>query len=424
MLSVITVPLLALSLALPQAYAHPLRAPHAARTDLSEPVAAAWYAGWHATNGFPLSDVSWHKYNTLVYSFALTTPSVHNVSLEGSNPYLLPEFVKEAHEHGVAAHVAMGGWTGSIWFSSNVATAENRTAFVKTVVDFAEQYNLDGISFDWEYPNRQGVGCNIISVNDTQNFLYFLQELRDNPVGADLTLSASTSIVPFIDDTGKPSTDVTGFADVFDYITIMNYDIWGSWSSAVGPNAPLNDTCAPPADQAGSVVSAVKAWTAAGMPADKIVLGVASYGHSSRVSPSNAFVDSSKTELAPYPAFNTSSQPLGDAWDSTGGLDICGVYQGPGGSWYFWGLVDGGFLTPQGSPAPGIYYRYDTCSQTPYVYNETSQVMISFDNAQSFAAKGNYIKETGLGGFAMWEAGGDYNDILLDSIASVVECSE
>jgi len=32
-----------------------------------EPVAAAWYAGW---GGFPLSAVSWDKYNTLIYSFA------------------------------------------------------------------------------------------------------------------------------------------------------------------------------------------------------------------------------------------------------------------------------------------------------------------------------------------------------------------
>jgi hypothetical protein len=34
------------------------------------PVAAAWYAGWHATEGFPLSSISWEKYNTLYYSFA------------------------------------------------------------------------------------------------------------------------------------------------------------------------------------------------------------------------------------------------------------------------------------------------------------------------------------------------------------------
>jgi chitinase len=48
--------------------------------------------------------------------------------------------------------------------------------------------------------------------------------------------------------------------------------------------------------------------------------------------------------------------------------------------------------------------------------------MISFDNAQSFTAKGQYIKETGLRGFAMWEAAGDYNDILLDAISEAVGC--
>ena len=33
-------------------------------------VVAGWYTGWHATTGFPLSDVSWDKYNTLIYAFA------------------------------------------------------------------------------------------------------------------------------------------------------------------------------------------------------------------------------------------------------------------------------------------------------------------------------------------------------------------
>lgn len=42
--------------------------------------------------------------------------------------------------------------------------------------------------------------------------------------------------------------------------------------------------------------------------------------------------------------------------------------------------------------------------------------MISYDNAKSFAAKGNFIKSNDLLGFAIWEAGGDSNDILLDSI--------
>lgn len=52
----------------------------------------------------------------------------------------------------------------------------------------------------------------------------------------------------------------------------------------------------------------------------------------------------------------------------------------------------------------------------PYVYNEDKEIMVSFDNAQSFAAKGKFIKSKGLRGFSMWEAGGDSNNILINSI--------
>lgn len=48
----------------------------------------------------------------------------------------------------VAAHISVGGWDGSRWFSSNVATPENRTAFVQSVTDFVQQYDLDGINFE------------------------------------------------------------------------------------------------------------------------------------------------------------------------------------------------------------------------------------------------------------------------------------
>ena len=42
--------------------------------------------------------------------------------------------------------------------------------------------------------------------------------------------------------------------------------------------------------------------------------------------------------------------------------------------------------------------------------------MVSFDDAKSFEAKGEFIKNLGLGGFAMWDASGDYHDILINSI--------
>lgn len=117
-----------------------------------------------------------------------------------------------------------------------------------------------------------------------------------------------------------------------------------------------------------------------------------------------------------YPAFNASNQPVGDAWDGAPAVDVCGILEGQGGVFDFWGLIDGGFLTADGSVAPGIASRFDTCSQTAYVYNETTQVMVSYDSAKTFAAKGTFIKDNNLRGFAMWEAGGDSDDILLDAI--------
>ncbi|KAF8213886.1 chitinase [Mycena galopus ATCC 62051] len=389
-------------------------------TKTSPKIANAWYAGFHAPGqavpSFSLSQVSWEKYTHLAYAFAETTADVRVLSLNGSDPELLPQFVAAAHAHGVKAQVTVGGWTGSLFWSANVGSAQNRTLFVKTLVDFATKYNLDGLDFDWEYPGSQGIGCNTINANDTANFLAFIQELRANPVGSKLILSAATAISPFADSDGNPSADVSGFSKVLDHIAIMNYDINGPWSAAVGPNAPLTDSCAPPAFQAGSAVSGVDAWQAAGMPLNQITLGVPAYGHSFRVAKSDAFVNGSQTELALYAPFNASNIPVGDSWDDAPGVDECGNFEAQGGVINFWGLIQQGYLNANGTPKEGVPYIYDNCTETPYVFNTTTNDMISFDNAKSFAAKGDYIKSKGLAGFAIWEAGGDYNDILLDSI--------
>src|SRR6266851_689184 len=141
----------------------------------------------------------------------------------------------------------------------------------------------------------------------------------------------------------------------------MNYDVWGSWSPSVGPNAPLDDSCAP--SPQGSAKSAVKAWTGAGFPIHKIILGVPAYGHSYHVDPSNALDASGK--LKPYVPFDKSQQPAGDKWDSTAsGVDSCGNPNVVGGLFNFWGLIDGGFLAQNGTVAKGIDYTFDQCSQT------------------------------------------------------------
>ncbi|KAJ6616460.1 glycoside hydrolase family 18 protein [Mycena sp. CBHHK59/15] len=383
-------------------------------TDGSNVIASTWYPGWLSAD-FPPSNLSWDKYNAMTFAFATTTPDVSNIALDDVSAQALPTFVKTAQANGVTALLSIGGWTGSMYYSTAVATAANRTAFVNAVLGLVSTYDLDGIDFDWEYPGKEGLPCNIVNAQDSANFLLFLQELRNTSVGKGLVLTAAVGITPFVGSSGQPMTDVSGFAAVLDRIALMVYDVWGSWSPTVGPNAPLDDSCAAAADQDGSAVSAVNAWTAAKFPANQITLGVAAYGHSFSVAPSAAL--SSAGVLASYPTFDASAQPMGSS-DTPGdtSLDPCGDPNGVSGVFTFAGLVSGGFLNSSGLAANGIDYKFDSCSQTPYVYNPTSKVMISYDDARSFAAKGKFINDQGLLGFAVWDVTGDQNDILLDSL--------
>ncbi|KAH9477623.1 Chitinase A1 [Psilocybe cubensis] len=406
-------------------------------------VATGWYPGWLGSQ-LPPNEISWTKYSALTFAFATTTPDPSVIALDDESAALLPTFVNEAHNNCVDALLSIGGWTGSIYYSTAVGSADNRTTFVKAILDLVNTYALDGIDFDWEYPSRQGIGCNTISDDDSANFLSFLEELREDPVGADLTLTAAVGLTPFAGPGGIPLSDVSAFADVLDHIAIMNYDVWGAWSTDVGPNAPLNDSCA--AVQAGSATSAVKAWTDAGFPASKanislisnvealsnscelfhakIVLGVAAYGHSFHVATNDALDNAGN--LALYPPFDKSQQPLGDS-DIPGAPpseDECGNPVGVSGTFNFNGMVAAGFLDTNGNAAAGIDYRFDNCSQTPFVYDPNNQTMISYDDQTSFAAKGRFIDENGLAGFAIWHVAGDYNDTLLNAISDALDLEQ
>jgi chitinase len=363
-------------------------------------ITSTWYPAWLASSYSP-DDVPWYGYNVVKYAFATTTSDPSVIGLSSDDEQLLPQFVSTAHQNGVSAFISIGGWTGSDYFSSSVGTASNRTKFVNAVLSLVSQYHLDGVDFDWEDHNEpnSGIGCASPSSCDSANFLSFLQQLRSAPAGKKLSITAAVYPTPFVGPNGAPLTDVSAYANVLDYVEIMAYNIWGPWSSAVGPGAPLNDTCTN--QQHGSVVDSVRLWTQAKFPSNQLVLAVPSYGYSYFVAESDALQNG---QITSYPPFDPSQQPQGDAWNTDSGI------------FDFWGLVQGGFLNAKGSAASGIHYRFDSCSQTPYVYNANSQVMVAYDDAKSFTTKGYYIVNSKLKGFSMWHSAGDYNNILLNSI--------
>jgi chitinase len=71
--------------------------------------------------------------------------------------------------------------------------------------------------YSWEYPgSTNGLSCNTESPQDTANLLLMLQELKT--ALPTVSLSAATPVKPWNDASGNPSTDLTSFAKVLDYV--------------------------------------------------------------------------------------------------------------------------------------------------------------------------------------------------------------
>ena len=48
--------------------------------------------------------------------------------------------------------LSVGGFGGSLFFSSGLATDANRTAFVNAVLNLTQAYDLDGLDFELVLP--------------------------------------------------------------------------------------------------------------------------------------------------------------------------------------------------------------------------------------------------------------------------------
>ncbi|KAJ7321370.1 glycoside hydrolase family 18 protein [Mycena albidolilacea] len=332
----------------------------------SKPIASGWYADW---SGVALAKILWAKYTHMAYAFAIPTNDPTNITVDAKG---LTDFVTTAMDNvcsiniivvivyfpdavvqNVSPLLAMEGWTGPPYFSTAVSTEENR-----------ESYSYFGHQLSFGR--------------------YKFRELHKQNESMPVTAAVSG---PFLGKDGNPMKDVSAFADVLNRIGVSPV----AASTVVGPNAPLNASCAPLAYQKfGSVESMVNART--------------------RV---NSAAETDNT-IQPYP---TISGPFAVP-TPTPIPDKCGAPSSISGMSTFSDLVNTGYLDSTGnaSTLPGIVYTIDTCSQTPFIYNYTSSVMVSYDDATSFAAKGKYIVDNGLAGFAVWDAAGDYKGILLDSV--------
>lgn len=179
--------------------------------------------------------------------------------------------------------LSFGGWSFSTDVDSypifrNTVTAANRDLFAANVVKFVNDHGLDGVDFDWEYPGAPDIpGIPPGSPEDGVNYVYFLQSVKDKLAsGKSLSIAAPAS---FWYLKGFPIKDISG---IVDYIVFMTYDLHGQWDYGSKWSNPGCDTgnCLRSHINGTETINALSMITKAGVPASKIVTGIASYGRS------------------------------------------------------------------------------------------------------------------------------------------------
>lgn len=263
----------------------------------------------------------------------------------------------------------IGGWGGHAdGFSMMARDAAKRTLFCKSVKSLLDQHKLDGVDIDWEYPTQSAdneTGCD---PSDTQNFNLVLKELRET-IGTDKIISyASSSSHP-------EYVDWPTAIKYIDYVNVMTYDMG---AAPKGHNSPLHK-----GDRFthSSWDEAIQKHVKAGIPKNRMVMGVPFYG---------------KAEKSPAEADKVFVDSKGKLGYSIKYKDIVPVLEK--------GTYMGVALNRK------LYRVWDSKSMVPFLADETGRNFLSYDDPESVTAKGKYVTDNSLLGAMFWEYRGDTQD--------------
>ncbi len=251
---------------------------------------------------------------------------------------------------------AIGGW-GTDGFSDAAKTPTSRYNFAREANKLVNQYGLDGIDIDWEYPGSSAAGIKS-SPQDKENFTLLLTALRD-VLGDNAWLSvAGIGDNEYI----KNSAEIDKIAPLINYFNLMSYDFT---AGETGENARKHQANLYPSDLSlpgYSIDGMVNNLIEAGMPSEKILLGVPFYGRL------GATVTKSYDDLR-------------KDYINKNGYEI----------------------------------RFDKQAQVPYLVKDGKFAM-SYDNALSIFLKGQYVLKNCLGGIFSWTSTYDQANILAKSM--------
>jgi len=346
-----------------------------------------YYANWAVYSGYDVTHIAADKLTHINYAFALISPEgevvlgdewadtqfpypgdAENQPLKGNFHQL--NLLKEQNP-GLQTLIAIGGWTGSAKFSDAALTAESRQRFAQSAVEFVTRYGFDGVDIDWEFPTGGGLAGNIERPEDAENFVLLLQTLREQ-LDAQGTRDGKnyllTIALPAAPNAYQP-LDWERIHPLLDWVNVMAYDMNG-WKNVTDFNAPLYPA-APESVGQIAIDPAITDLLAKNIPSDKLVMGLPFYGYAWNG------VESANNGLYQLHTGRGVSAASGEStltYRQIADLDSSGYTR-------FW----------------------DEVARVPWLYNADERVMISYDDAESIAAKAAYVREHQLGGLMIWE---------------------
>lgn len=276
--------------------------------------------------------------------------------------------------------VSIGGWTWSGRFSDAVLTDTACAAFAASAADIVRKYDLDGVDIDWEYPGRPGLEGNIYRPEDKQNFTLMFRDLRHaldsvkQQTGKTYLLTTAVGgFASFLDN-----TEMGKAQQYLDYVNLMTYD----FSDVVATHhTNLYNTNLYQTQKYAD--NAVNAFIAAGVPAGKLVMGLAFYGR----------------------VYNVDSI----AKRGIGGKILSRV-RGRG-----YTVIKDSLINQNG------FERYhDRKAKAPYLYNASKRQFITYDDEWSVKKKCRYVLSKKMGGVMFWEYSSDPKEYLLDEVNAVL----
>ncbi|KAH8673384.1 glycoside hydrolase family 18 protein [Xylariales sp. PMI_506] len=220
------------------------------------------------------------QYTHLHFAFATLTPDFQVVIGDDLATY---EFNAFLAVKGPKKILSFGGWDFSTnpgtytIFRDMVATASNRLTAATNIANFIIANNLDGVDMDWEYPGAPDIP-NIppADKSDGINYLSFLVILK-NILGSRSVSIAAPSSYWYLK--GYP---IEVMSLVVDYIIYMTYDLHGQWdynNKWSDPGCP-GGNCLRSGVNLTETINSLVMITKAGVPSNKVIVGVTSYGRS------------------------------------------------------------------------------------------------------------------------------------------------